>query len=414
MTRFLSLALEAKEPYFRLGLRQLEAANGNPNTDIRFSADISKMLQSKLMELGLDPRDTAPKELYKALEQRVKSDDARLMKYMRTQSAAHISAEADIVAGMVHVIQELPDARRCFALKGSSLKTIIKKVPPKKAMKQLGYRSIDSFIKHESPVLILTAAWLIEGKVWQKHLAEQYKKLTPSDFETRTIQVVRPTSKRWAKLSESVVATNKHNLVSFKELGALVFLPLPSNIPSGAVTVSFSLALHELNEIRSSSTFLKLSQVKPDFGQIVSNIANDQPTLNSKLLDQSVPWHLVQRYYARLSSRFREEVFGPHLQLDDMVWHSVEKTLSDIDEDFAFWRNTAHLGMLDHHKPVSMNLLDVALNLCNNLPYEKRAVHYFQNSLWHELMLRYLKHEPIEQSVLNELEPQLAEEVVTA
>ena len=55
MTRFLSESLQATEPFFRLGLRRLEAANGNPNTDIRFTTEVLHATQSKLRELGLDP-----------------------------------------------------------------------------------------------------------------------------------------------------------------------------------------------------------------------------------------------------------------------------------------------------------------------------------------------------------------------
>jgi hypothetical protein len=414
MTRFLSLALGAEEPFFGLGLRRLEAANSHPSHDIRFSSEITQASRAKLLELGLDPRDTTAQELYKAIERRVQEDDARLTRYLRTQAATHISAEADVVTGMAHAIRQLPDTKRAFALKGSSLKAIIKRLPPKKAMKQLGYRSLDSFLKHESPVQVLTAAWLTEGPVWQKKLLDQYKKLQPRDFETRTIQIVHPTSKKWRELSAGIVAERRHNLVSFKEMGALVFLPLPADLPAGAVTVSFSLALHELNEIRASSTFLKLCQVKGDFGQIVAGIVSDEPQLSSKLLDQPMPWHLVQRYYARLNDKFHEEIFGPHLQLEDMSWQPVERTLSQLVPSFSFWHDTAHLALLDHHQPVSLNLIDAALNFCNKLPYEKRAAHYFQRSLWHELMLRYLRHQPIEETVLGELQPQLAAEAVEA
>ncbi len=413
MTRFLSEALQAEEPFFRHGLRRLEAANGHPSTDIRFSTEVMRASRAKLMELGLDPDDTTPEELYHALQERVKADDARLARNLRTQAATHVSAEAEVVAGMVHVIKQLPDSKRCFALKTSAMKNLLKQVPPKRAMKQLGYRSLDSMLKHESPVLILAAARLVENDGWQNRLLDQYKKLQPNDFESRSIAVLHPTAGRWRKLGAEAVTANKHNLLSFKELGALVFLPLPADTPPGAVTVSLALALHEMNEIRAGSTFLQLSQVKTDFGRQVRIVARDEPQLSSELLDQPVPWHLIQRYYARLSDSLRDEIFEPHLQIDDMVWQSIERTLSAIEPSFKFWHETAHLGVLHKGKPVSFNLVDSALNTCNQLSFEQRVSHYFQRSLWHELLLRYLHHEPVEQSVLAELQPQLAEETVS-
>ncbi|PIZ61458.1 hypothetical protein COY17_04395 [Candidatus Saccharibacteria bacterium CG_4_10_14_0_2_um_filter_52_9] len=414
MTRWLSESLQAPEPFFRLGLRRLESANGNPGTDIRFSSEVLQATRAKLMELGLDPQDTTPTELYHALQERVKADDARLTKNLRTHAATHVSAEGEVVAGMIHVIKQLPDSKRCFALKSSSLKAVLKQVPPKKAMKRLGYRSLDSLLKHEAPLSVLAAAWLNEGGSWQRRLLDQYKKLSPGDFENRSMMILQPDSRRWRELAAAAVDQNKHNLLCFKEVGALVFLPLPREIPKGAVTVSLTLALHELNEIRASSSFLKLSQVKPNFGRAVRTVASDEPRLSSQLLDQPVPWHLIQRYYARLTHQFREEVFEPHLQAEDMTWHSVERTLSAIEPSFKFWHDTAHLAVLHDRKPVSFNLVDTALSACNQLAFEQRVVHHFQKSLWHELLLRYLRHQPVEDTVLAELQPQLVEEAALA
>ena len=414
MTRFLSESLQASEPFFRLGLRRMESANGNPNTDIRFSSEVKRASQDKLRGLGLDPIDTTAEELYHVIQERIKADDARLTKTLRTHAATHVSAEGDVVAGMIHVLKELPDSKRCFSLKSSSLKSLLKNQPPKKALKQLGYRSVDSFLKHEVPVLALTAAWLTEGNAWQNRFIEQYKKLKPSDFENRNIMILQPTTQRWNKLATEAVEANRHNLVSFKELGALVFLPLPKNVFEGTVTVSLSLALHELNKIRANSTYLQLCQVRPDFGKVVQTVASDEPYLKSELLDQPVQWHLVHDYYSRFKDKLSEDIFEPHVQSDDISWHEVEKTLSDIEPSLKFWQQSAHLGLVHGGQPVSLNIVDAALNLCNSLPFEKRMVQYFQNSLWHELLLRYMGHESVERAVMSELSPRLATETVTA
>ncbi|HUY85312.1 MAG TPA: hypothetical protein VMU97_02245 [Candidatus Dormibacteraeota bacterium] len=414
MTRFLSESLQAPEPSFRLGLQNLESANGAPNADIRLTAEVLRQTQAKLKQLGLDPRDTTAKELYHALQERIKADDARLTRTLRTRAATHVSAEAEVVAGMIHALKELPDSKRCFALKTSALKSIIKSVPPKKAMKHLGYRSLDSMLKHEPPISIMAAAWLSESATWRQRLLESYKHLGPSDFEDRSISLVQPDSKRWKELAQDTVSHTRHNILCLKELGALVFLPLSDKAPAGSTTASLALALHELNEIRVAGTFLKLCQVRPDFGNLVQTIVGDEPRLNSRLLDQPVPWHLVQRYYAQLVHHVQDEVLEPHLRLEDIAWHPIEETLSAIEPCFDFWRQSAHLALLHDRQPVSLNVVDAALNYCNELPFECRIIHYFQRSLWHELMLRYLKHESVEQTVMSQLQPELAEELVAA
>lgn len=409
MTRFLSEALQAEEPYFRLGLRRLEQANGAPSHDIRLSTTVLRETQAKLRELGLDPTDTTAEELYHVLGERVKADDARLTRQLRAQAATHVSAEADVVAGMVHVLKTTPGSHSCFALKATSLRAMIKKSPPRKAMKQLGYRSVDSFLKHENLPLVLAAAWLTETGSWQKQLLEQYHKLKASDFEVRRITVLTPDSPKWRKLADELVAGHKHNLLSLKELGAVVLLPLPGDLPSGVVTASLSLALHELNEIRAASTFLKLCQVQADFGDLVRKVVRDEAELNVSLLDRPVPWRLVQRYYARLGDDLRDELFGPHIRAEDMSWQPVESALRAIEPGLAFWDGTSHLGLLHDRRPVSLNIVDAALNVCNRLPFERRLTQAFRRSLWHELLLQYLNRDTVEQTVAGQLQPRLAE-----
>jgi hypothetical protein len=185
-------------------------------------------------------------------------------------------------------------------------------------------------------------------------------------------------------------------------------------VPSRTITANLALALHELNAIRVCSSFLKLKQVDSDFGLVVAQLGASEPLLSTQMLDRPLPWGLIQRYYSKLSESFHEDIFEPYVRLEDMVWHPVEKTLASIEPSLAFWQDTSYLGLMDETKAVSFNIIDSALNLCNELPFEQRVVHYFQNSLWHELMLRYLKPEPLEQAVLSELQPKLAEERVLA
>jgi hypothetical protein len=413
MTRFLSESLGAPEPSFRLGLRDLERANGAPNADIILSTEVMQGSRQKLFELGLDSRDTTGRELYLALQARLKADDIRLIKNLRTRAATYVSADGDVVSGMAHALRETAMNTTCFAIKHARLKTLIKKTPPKKVMKQLGYRSLDSMLKHEPTTLILGAALLVESAAWQRSLFDQYKHLRASDFETRKLAIMCPTTSRWQSLAQSVVSFNKHNLLTIKELGAIILLPLPDGAPEGSVTASMVLALQALNDVYSASTFLKLCQVRPDFGALVRTVAVNQPTLHTTLLDQPVPWHLIQRSFKRLNAFMQEDMLGPHMLAEDFSWESVEKKLEKIEPALAFWKNSAHLAIIADRQPVSFNIVDTALNLCNQLPYEHRIVHYFQQSLWHELLLRYLQPQAALQAILQELQPQQATERIT-
>lgn len=405
MTRILSELLGAQQPAFQMGIAKLERASGHPSNDVRLTADIVQATKLKIRQLGLDPHDTTGPELYEALQQRIKADDARLASSLQAVAQAD-----DIVAAVAHALRTVPIPRSCFALKNTSAKRLLKKAPPKRAMKLLGYRSFESMLKHEPVASLYAAAWLVESDSWRKGMVEQYGKLQASDFETSTITVVNPSTPRWQHLTETVIAAKKHNVIGFKELGAVVLLPLPQEQPPVVTTATLVLALHAMNEIRAASTYLKLCQVKPNFGEVLQSVVADEPSLSTNVLDSPVPWQIVQRYYARFKQAFRSEVFEPHIQIDDLSWHNIERVLTHLEPSLEFWRGTPALGLLHEHQPVSFNIADVALACCNQLPYGSRIVHYARHSLWHELLLGYLKHDNVEQSVLGQLQSQLVAE----
>jgi hypothetical protein len=409
MSQTLSELLGAPELSFHLNLRRLEQASGHLSHDVRLASEVMLTAHAKVHDLGLDEHDSTGPEIYAALGERLKADDARL-----THALKAISKEDDPMAAVAHALRTVPLSRSCFALKATAAKALLKKSVPKKAMKQLGYRSFDSMLKHESVPLLFTAAWLSESAAWQRGVIEQYKNLKATDFELRDVAIVYPTSSRWQKLSQTVVSTKRHNIVSFKELGAIVLLPLGTETPRLATTTTLLLALDTWNEIRAGSTFLKLCQVKSNFGKTVQSVVLDEAQLPADLMDQPVPWHIIQRYYARFKQAFRPEVFEPHIVREDLSWHSVEKVLAHLEPSMEFWKGTTHISELYDHKPVSFNMLDVALNYCNNLPYEQRIVQYCRTSLWHELLLRYLNPDNVERTVQQALQSEFATEPALA
>lgn len=405
MTRMLSDIFGGQEHQLRQGLQKLEKVSGHDSADVRLTAEVLQLAKRKLMQLGLDPHDTTGPELYGTLKQRLLEDDARLGAKIR-----ELAGSGDIVEAVAHALKTADIDRTCFALKQTVLKSLLKKQSPKQTMKQLGYRSLDSMLKHESVFALLAAAAVLESTTWRKALHDSYKKLKATDFETRQLAVLTPDSERWQKLADTLVGARKHTVVALKEVGAIVLLPQPKNVPPATITTTLVMALHSLNEIRAAGTFLKLSQMKTDFGTRVQEVVADEPQLATELLDQQVPWHIVQRYYSRFTDAFRSEVFEPYIQEADLNWHSVEQVLESIEPSLGYWKDTQHVALLHERQPVSFNIADVALAVCNNLPYEKRVVHYLRHSLQAELLLKYLKHDSVERVVLNQLDGELATE----
>lgn len=403
MTRFLSEALGAVEPVFSRSIQQLEQAAGRPGTDIRLTADIIQHTRAKIGQLGLDPDDTTGPELYRALQLRLKEDEQIARQTLGIKEDA---SPDEVVERVVQFLNKQEIARNCFVLKASVAKRLLKKKIPKLAMKRLGYRSADSMLKHEAPAQVYAAAAVAESNSWHRGFREQYVKLSPSDFEAKKISLVHPSNKRWQQLAGDFVATSRHNMISFPELGTIVVLPISQAVDGLAIT-TLLLASEQMNSVRAHSSYAKLQQVKPDFGQIIRKSSVSEPYTSANLAGQPVPWRMIQRYYARFANAYHPEIFEPHVQPDDMSWTSGEDVLSKLDPKLSFWQGTANLGLLHDGAVVSCNALDVALGFCNRLDFADRIVHFVRDNLWHELMMRYLNQENLEAAVHQQLAGEL-------
>ncbi|MDB5169637.1 MAG: hypothetical protein JWN82_33 [Candidatus Saccharibacteria bacterium] len=414
MTRILSELLQADQPHFQLQLRALERASGHKNTDIKLSVEVVQAVKEKIRDLGLDKDDTTSEELYHMLLQRVSQDDVRLERALRTRAATYVSADADLMAGMVHALKQDADVVKCFAIKSSVLKRNLKKLAPKRVQKGLGYRSLDAMLRAESPATLVGAALIIESAAWRKSWIEAYKQLSPTDFEEHALRILSPTTQRWQSLSQKMVHNRAHTVLGMSELGALILLPLPQDRPAGMVVASLALALHEINSIAAHTTYLRASQVHGDFAHRVQAVARGGVQLQTPVSQQTMSWQLVQQYFSRVKAAVNEDVFGPYVQAADFQWRNVEERLADICPSMEFWKQTDYLSFLQQGKRVSMNVLDTAINACNALAYEYRVSQHAQQALWHELTLRYLDHESLEAAVAGVLQPQLARETVSS
>lgn len=410
MTRYLSLALGAKQPLFGQSIQELERASGRPSADIRLSSEMMQQVRTKVIELGLDPDDTTGPELYSALQNKLGRDEVNVR---RALGLADEVTSPEILAAVTKYLNKHKATGACFALKSAAAKKLLKKKIPKTAMKKLGYRSFDSMLKHETPAAIYAAALIAEPASWHKHFREQYAKLQASDFEQRNMNVEYPKSKRWDEFSEQFVSGARHNILSFKELGAIVVLPINAKV-DGLAIASLLLTLHYMNDIRTYSSFAKLQQVKPAFGKIIQQTVTAEPMTSANLAGQAVPWKVIQRYYGRMKADFHPEVFEPHVQPEDLQWHDAEKVLAELEPSLAFWMNTQYTCMLHDDQPVSLNILDVALSYCNHFDFADRIVHFVREHLWHELMNRYLHQQNLEAAVHQQLSRDLLDDALVA
>jgi hypothetical protein len=409
MTRILSKLLGAHEPEFQLSLRRLEHTNSSPSADILLTTEILQQVQDKIRQLGLDPIDTTPEELYESLQQRLINDDHQLRLKLNLSNTANPS---EIMAALKKFIEQLHFPKSCFALRLAVAKKLLKATPPTKAMQALGYRSCDSMLKHEVVAQIYTAAFIYESSEWQAKFLNQYKKLQPSNFETRKITLYYPQSRAWKKIAAEFVADNKQTSKVFQELGAIIVMPTTVDLPAFAITNTL-FVIECINDIRRCSAFLKLQQVKTNFGDLVSQYAHKEPLTSSIIFGRTLPWRVIHYYYDKHGLNDHPETFEPHVQAEDLQLARAETSLAQALPELEFWQDTAGLGLVKNDQPVSLNMLDVAVSVANKLPFGQRILGYMRDRMWCELFSRYLSQENLELA-LHHFSGELAEEPAMA
>lgn len=396
----------ATEPLFALALRELEAKSGSPAIDIKLTGEISAKVRQKKRELGLDPNDTTGGELYHALQALVAKHDAFLAQALGAKDPDDVQ---DLLPRIIAKVAELPIPKICWAVKHSSAKKLLKALPPKKVMKHLGYKSIDSMLKRENIEELYAALRFAESAAWLERFISSYKKLRPGDFETRPISIIQLPEDRWGALSRHFVYRKRHNITHLKELGVVVVLPMPLQRLHGATITVLPLLIHYINEIRLYSSFFKLQQVKQRFGETLVNVLIADSANVAQLANQPIHWRIIHRYFGMSKREDHPELFEPHVQLEDLEWRSAEAVLYRVEPALKFWENMDYVGALYNGKPVSLSLMDNAVSYCNQLPYERNTIYHFRESLWNEIFIRYVGQKRLEEQIIKQLDASVIE-----
>jgi hypothetical protein len=400
LSRYLSEALGADEIKFRHALGALERRSGHPNHDIRLSSTVLQNVRLKLKQLGLDVEDTTAQELYYSLNHKLQIDDVKLTRKLRELAAQKVNAEANISDGLVELLKDLNLSQECLAIKPAVLKSQLKKIPPKKVMKALGYRSVDSMLKLEPMALLLLAINDFESEAYVSSFYAKYKKYSAANLELRKLQVIIPKDKKWRKVLLDVKKRTGLTVVSSYELASVVVLPVNNQPKSGYTTMLVSKLLSELSVILSVSSYLKLHQVSSDFGLKLMQIAEHEPYVEAKFLENQVSWKAAQH----VLSASTHDLYSPHLSDDDLKPVNLVNKLSEVLDSFKFWEDSDFLALVKSAEATSLNVLDVATNLVNNLPFENRHLDHCRHALMQELMKLYVRPEQIIDSAGDQLD----------
>jgi hypothetical protein len=401
----LAKLLGAKEPLFTLAVRDLEKVTGRKSLDVLLLTEIEQKIGNRTRRLGLDPSDTTGSELFTALGNRVEADNVRVTQLIG--GTDHSDAE-HIVPFIVEAAKAAKMPRSCWVLKRSVAKGFLRKMPPRSMMKHLGYRSIDSMLKHENFDEIYSALRFSEGPEWLNAYDELFKTIKPSDFEIRDINILVLDHDKWADLSAGFTRKKLHNVTHTKELGTIVVLPMHVRKMRGLTLKTLPLILHYINEIRLYSAFFKLKSTRKTFGTDVVDTLIGDPSNAALMAGQHIHWRVIQKYLGRHRTDNPPEILEPHVQPEDLHWRKAEEMLCEIDPEMEFWKDLDYVGRIeDDGYPQAFSLLDASFQYSNEEKYADRYFYHFRESLWNELFMRYMGEKVLEEQVLRQLDNDL-------
>ncbi len=381
-------------------IKRLEHRSGLPGVDIRLTADILAQIHLKIRALGLDPHDSTPQEIYATLLNLAAIHDGFLKKKygLPTQTTME-----DFAQNTAHIYERLRFNRRCWLLRPSVIKKLMHNSPPKILVKTLGYRTVDSLIKREPADVLLFLAMHTESATWQLQLDTSLRKLSAVDFEERLLEIRTLDDARYRSVTHKL--TEKHRTLVFAVplAGTVFVLPPVLSVKPGLLLLTLMMAIKEATELQYVHSHLRHFQMEGGFGVKIVAALRSRTLGSVSVAGHPFGWHLIHRHYGSVDSTKHPAIFQPHLQADDLAYRRAEEILFKVEPALHFWHGNEYVGLPSETGAISFNLLDVLVNLANGIELNLRHNSHLAEAVWDELLLRYLSHPAIEQSLLTGL-----------
>jgi len=380
MSRLISEIIGAPEPTFTHELQRLERMAGFPKEDLRLISDMHQCAGKIAAELGLDSNDTTPDELYFALQKWSLAQSEKYAKFLKIEDK---DSPQKVVDTCVKYALAITDKKPVWALKNVAIKNYLKSHPPKKLMKILGLRSIDSALKRELAGNILLLTTFTETSSWLEDYFQNALKMSSVDFDKKKIEIVSLDYRR-QKLFKKAHHDLRQVIYRHDETATLMVVT-PQKRFKGDVLFVLDALVRESNNLRRWSSFAKLLSFRPDFPTWLALLRREGLDVASSNYF-NLGWGPIHRLLEKSKGSGAEAIFDPHLFHDDVSSSSLD--LGEVyNESFVFKTDLA--------TTISANISDVVFNLANENPPKNSNTLYGRRALYDELFSRYLQHEPV-------------------
>lgn len=388
MTKYLARLLGADEALFARRIELLERASLQTGVDIRLTTLIRKQVKDKIRDLDLDPEDTTAEELYHALRTKALQSELALRKVLKISDDA---VSSTVLIKTAKYYSKPASKQAVWSVKKVSLKKILSAAPPQRTMKVLKYRSMASMLKRETALELYILASLIEGESYKRKVMQLMKKLQPSDFEDRPLEIICIDEKRW-KLVTHALRVKTVPVYSVPEVSAIVVLPVDTKRTATLTLLTSSLLLKEMQHCKEHAAYLKLKMLDPNLHSHVEIIALQGKIPLFTLHNEQIYWHHMHHVYSKQESL--PDHFGPHMSQKDLEWVRIESQLSALTPELAFWIDTHNLAFVSETDVVSMHLVDVCMSVLYEQSLETSLSVFVKDVVADELLEMYLELPP--------------------
>lgn len=373
---------------------RLEHITMQPGIDAKLTAEVITKSRNKVKELGLEPSDTTTKELYFALLAKAAKDGENLRSKMGITAK---TKPVDAAARIAKNCEKITKNETVVCMNQTAVRKILKAVPPKKTMRALSFRSVESVLKREDPLVLYALAKRMEEKTWHKQTLARIKRLQPRDVHEVPPKVLSLPdtwlNKLDAKDFDSVVEP-------VAETGSVLILPSMPLKVKGSVLLTTTLVLQASQRLAIESLPYRTKALSTGLEKLMPEIAMGLLDELDPVHGLSPSWHAV---YQLLATQSKERLPDFEFVLGDLEWVSTETKLASLHEDLDFWVDSHYLGYGRTGLPISFHVVDVAASLVLQRDFDHHIVSHMRASLWNEIQIRYLKHEKIEQAIINQL-----------
>lgn len=393
MSRLIRELLDIDEREYSKVVDRLEHVSLRPGVDARLTADVITSTRQKIRSLGLDPSDTTHLELYYGLLAKAAADGGLLRQKYGIHANTTPSKAAEKIAD---ALNPLVSKDKAVCIKPQAVKAVLKSVPPKKTMRALKLRSIDSVLKRENPLLLYALAKRLEEKSWHTQLTARLKRLKANDVTECPLQVLAMPETWMTKLKKYEF---DHVVEAVPEIGAILLLPTVPVKTKGSVLLTSAVVMQSAQRLVVDSLPFKRRGMLEGHHTLLPDIAAGLTDEIESLHGVKPTWELAYQLLAERPHILPESEFI----LSDLNWQSTEMRLASIDTQLDFWVGSHYLASNTDHTPVSFHVIDVAASLVLEKEYGHQVVSHMRASLWNELQLGYFRQDAVERALVRQL-----------